>query len=449
MTVDEGAQLRRRPTGGHGPPGPEFASPRRRSSNFSDYSLNEARRNLRDDILNPGAGDGLQPHPQGNLSMIPLAFALLPAAAGLLFKNGSAVVTDAMLLVLAAVFLHWSVTQPWSWYHSAQEIRVREEQIAEKVFEDESEGDDPGRSTTPPPPSSLDDVPEDEETPPRRPRSANSRSQHTRKALQELYLHEVTALVSCFMFPPIAAYLLHAIRSQLSRPSEGLVSNYNLTIFLLAAEIHPLSHLFKLVQARTLHLQRIVSANLYQDESSMSSAVQVQELVQRLGDLEVRALSGELTAQNGTNPEKQARQEAAMVREVRNAIQPELDALNRAVRRYEKKATVLALQTESRLSAMDGRLNDAITLAAAAAKNSASRGNFSRWLADQFVWLIMMPFHGLVSLLILPFRGISALLGRSRKPYEKAHRDRRSSKSSSSSSRLPSSDRVPSRLSKR
>jgi hypothetical protein len=42
-----------------------------------------------------------------------LAFALLPAISGALFKNGSAIVTDIMLLGLAGVFLHWSVTQPW------------------------------------------------------------------------------------------------------------------------------------------------------------------------------------------------------------------------------------------------------------------------------------------------------------------------------------------------
>jgi hypothetical protein len=88
------------------------AASRRRSSTFSDYSLNEARRNLRDDILNPG-GVGLHNHDASNWSSMPLAFALLPALAGVVFKNGGAIVTDIMLLGLAAVFLHWSVSQPW------------------------------------------------------------------------------------------------------------------------------------------------------------------------------------------------------------------------------------------------------------------------------------------------------------------------------------------------
>jgi hypothetical protein len=88
-----------------------FEAPPRRSSNFSDYSLGEAR-----DLLNPRpTGVDIDiPHPESSsLASLSLAFALLPALAGSLFKNGSAVVTDIMLLGLSAVFLNWSVTQPW------------------------------------------------------------------------------------------------------------------------------------------------------------------------------------------------------------------------------------------------------------------------------------------------------------------------------------------------
>jgi hypothetical protein len=113
MTVDDSAQLRQRAAASQSSFDRSFDSPlRRRSSTFSDYSLNEARRNIRNDILNPGGLD-LDQHPSSNWAWIPLAFALLPAISGLLFKNGSSVVTDIMLLGLAAVFLHWSVTQPW------------------------------------------------------------------------------------------------------------------------------------------------------------------------------------------------------------------------------------------------------------------------------------------------------------------------------------------------
>ncbi|MDB5910530.1 MAG: hypothetical protein JWP34_4644 [Massilia sp.] len=113
MTVEDSPQLRQRPISGQASFDRSFDSPlRRRSSTFSDYSLNEARRNIRDDILNPG-GAALEQHASSNLAWLPLAFALLPAVSGLFFKNGSSLVTDIMLLALAAVFLHWSVTQPW------------------------------------------------------------------------------------------------------------------------------------------------------------------------------------------------------------------------------------------------------------------------------------------------------------------------------------------------
>jgi hypothetical protein len=113
MTVDESAGLRRRPTVSTSfPPSDSPVENRRHSLAFSDYSLNEARRNLQDDILNP-SGASLEHHEGSNWASVPLAFALLPAIGGLLFKNGSSVVTDVMLLGLAAIFLHWSVTQPW------------------------------------------------------------------------------------------------------------------------------------------------------------------------------------------------------------------------------------------------------------------------------------------------------------------------------------------------
>ena len=43
----------------------------------------------------------------------PLAFAILPAIVGLFVHNGSAFVTDVLLLGLAAIFLNWSVRLPW------------------------------------------------------------------------------------------------------------------------------------------------------------------------------------------------------------------------------------------------------------------------------------------------------------------------------------------------
>lgn len=307
----------------------------------------------------------------------------------------------------------------------------------------------------------LDDVPEVPEeggeapTPANKPAADRARNQVREEASRELYQHEVMALISCFLFPMLGAYLLHAIRAQLSRPSEGLVSNYNLTIFLLASEIRPLSHLIRLVQARTLHLQRTVHANPFREQSQTSAQVQV--VSRRLEELEARIATEESslanpTMQNGTgDSSSRSKHEAALVREVRNAIQPELDALNRAVRRYEKKATVLAFQTEARLGAIDTRLNDAISLAAAAAKHSAGQWSLVGWAFERLVWAATLPIQAAVALMTLPFRTASLLLGRGkRQAGERGARGGRSSKGGGGSqARVSSSDRMPGRVSKR
>jgi hypothetical protein len=120
-TVDESAQYRHRLPLNRISTSNEAPSPsasRRRSSNFSDYSLNEARRTFQsstDELLLPKpSATGTEPSDDSSAwHSAPLAFALLPAIGGMLFKNGSSVITDLMLLGLAAVFLNWSVRLPW------------------------------------------------------------------------------------------------------------------------------------------------------------------------------------------------------------------------------------------------------------------------------------------------------------------------------------------------
>lgn len=91
---------------------------RRRSSLFSD-NVSEARKSLRsstDDLLLPRVnGGGHFDHlaEPSHWHSVPLGLALLPAVGGLLFQDGSAVVTDITLLALAAIFLNWSVRLPW------------------------------------------------------------------------------------------------------------------------------------------------------------------------------------------------------------------------------------------------------------------------------------------------------------------------------------------------
>ena len=216
----------------------------------------------------------------------------------------------------------------------------------------------------------------------------------------------------CFIFPAGGAWLLHHIRGQLTRPSEGLVSNYNLTIFLLAAESRPLSHLIRLVQARTLHLQRTVATNAYSSTSSNMSSATANEIQDRLAEIEKHI------ADTSTNGPAIKSPTPDLVTQVRKTLQPDLDALNRAVRRYEKRATLLSLQTESRLQDLEKRLGDAITLAAAAERSSQSsrqrRGSgvglvFS--LFDDVAAVISLPIQICWTVATLPWRVTTSLVG--------------------------------------
>jgi len=341
---------------------------------------------------------------------------------------------------------------------------VREEALVELGLQDDGDDLDDIPETTPRRSQGFEDVLEG----PGASRNANipDTGAQARRALDELYLHEVCALLMSFTAPLLAAVLLHWVRDRLSRPSEALISNYNLAIFVLAAEIVPLSHLIKLVQARTLHLQRIVHSNPYRAETGL--ATQMQGVLHRLDDLQSRmitvsqtataaALGGSPAVSNDDTPESRnlAKHEAAVARSVRNSVQPEIDALNRAVRRYEKKATVLASLTESRLSAIDVRLNDAISLAAAAAKMNTSQWGLMAKLGaavlDQVAWLLALPMHLVISLCLLPVRTLTGLLGeRGRKQVGRISDDTRNGKRVREGlGRRTSGDRLPSRLTKR
>lgn len=414
---------------------------RRRSSTLSDFSLSEARRSFSHgtrNILNPSAAAIAQGTRDtfSVMSSLPLAFALLPALFGVFFEGGSAFITDFMLLALVFIFLRYTITQPWQWYHEAQEVRIRQEVGLEHVYEEESETETTVKMSSSA--MTLDEVPEEndgghetqtepehhEEYQARPSADRLSRTRVQEAAVNELYIHEVLALLSCFLSPVIGAYLLHAIRAQLTQRSEGLLTNFNISAFLLAAELRPISHALKLIQARTLHLQRIVQST----PVARSTTIQLEEMRSRMSQLELRASASEeasaaalasathLAKKPSNRPGADGgKDDAVLIREVRNAIQPELDALNRAVRRYEKKATVLALQTESRLGGLDVRLSDAIALAAAAAKQShmrASRwgfGAWASWLAEWVVTIVAAPYHVLMFCLMWPFRFVAGL----------------------------------------
>lgn len=334
------------------------------------------------------------------------------------------------------------------WYHAAQEVRTLEEHSIDLSLGADSDIDSQAKSQNTSGP--LDDVPEEGEGDEGHDSSSEKEEAREKQttaqrqaALKELYRHESLALASCFILPMLSAYLLHYIRGQLSRPSEGLVSNFNLTIFLLAAELRVLSHIITLVQSRTLHLQRIVQEGPFGQQAGTETLLE--EMLRRLERLETLSTSqSNVLAGHG---ESLGSTTATVSRDVRNTIQPDLDALNRAVRRYEKKATLLQLQTESRFSQMHAKLDDAISLAAAAVKNS-NRQSLFPWAWKLIVTMATFPFKALLEILALPLKPIVAFANRNKQPSASL-RPPRNKPGKPPASVKYNGDRVPTRIIKR
>ncbi|KAJ9268416.1 hypothetical protein DTO212C5_5568 [Paecilomyces variotii] len=380
----------------------------RRNSVLSD-SVSEARHSLRsstDGLLFPRASKDQVVdvrEEESHWHSAPLALALLPAIGGIFFKNGSAVITDVTLLGLAAIFLNWSVRLPWDWYRSAQGIRQRTSVDfgAQELMEEPTSIDEADEASSSKPGDRVHSSPKSD------PRLQQSAAVDT--ANKELRIHELAALASCFIFPVVGTWLLHAIRSKLSRPSEGLVSNYNLTIFLLASEIRPVSHLLKMVQARTLYLQRTVASSPFEDDKV--DANKVIDMAKRLEELEayVANNAAERLPDSGKAPESASASEtpqqvvAQLTSDVRKELQPELDALNRAMRRYEKRTTLTAFQTESEIQRLETRVQDAIALAAAAQRSTAgSHQRYALILLDWMCAIVVLPVQAIWTLASMP-----------------------------------------------
>jgi hypothetical protein len=133
---------------------------------------------------------------------------------------------------------------------------------------------------------------------------------------------ELLALTSCVAAPLIGGYLLHYIREFLSRPSEGLVSTFNITLFVMAAELRPAMKLMEMIKQRSLYLQRIVHKDML--ESNINNApVDIEPVNQKIMNLEntIEELRMSIVRVQGGREE--------VVTGVREGVRADVEALNR------------------------------------------------------------------------------------------------------------------------
>ncbi|KAI4663293.1 uncharacterized protein J4E78_003704 [Alternaria triticimaculans] len=372
------------------PSTPPTAAPRRRSSLVSD--LSDSRYSLRsssDNLLRAGGkndmGRHASPDEPSRWIALPVVAAVVPAIIGLTVENGADVATDVLILVLAGWFLHWSVKVPWDWYHEAQQRRYLNDDTDDATYDDtihEEEEDAPEVAE--------EQVGETQDSKVNTTADAPiSRAQ--KEAREALKRSEMLAFLGCFLGPLLGALLMHTIRGQLMR-AEGIVSDANLSIFLLIAEIPPVNRLIKMRTERILHLQRIVR----EAPREPVRPADTQQLSQRISELEGRLDSPQSANNNEVDVEK-------LSAEVRQTTQLQLDALNRAVRRYEKRHMAQSLQIEARFQDLEARLGDTLALAAAAARTGQRPGVIAMtlsWIAGTISYMLQVTWD----IAMYPFR---------------------------------------------
>lgn len=213
------------------------------------------------------------------------------------------------------------------------------------------------------------------------------------------------ALAMCFVGPLLGAYILHTIRSSLSNFGDELVSNMHLTLFVLGAELRPVRQTIRLVQARTLHLQKLVRQDPHAVEQIGQATLQ--DLSRRMNEIEV-SYSDTVAKHQSTSLAPPAVSTDSF-KQAQTAIQIQIDALTRAVRRYEKRTTAQTIQGEARLQDLESRLKDALSLAAVAAGASRNSGTFMtllNWLSS----IVVLPLQALQTVVLYPLNLASKTL---------------------------------------
>lgn len=168
--------------------------------------------------------------------------------------------------------------------------------------------------------------------------SKHMQTEHFKRTLitAELRRHELAGLIWVTLSPAIAGYTLQYSRYLLSN-MDKYINAFNITLFILAASIKPLSLIMVLLQERTLFLQSeaIVTEN------------QVQILQKRLGCLEKELF--------GLRKAFATKKDLGQVTE---EINPTLHQLAKALKRFEKRDISLRSWTEEQFTALDLKVRE-------------------------------------------------------------------------------------------
>ena len=346
-----------------------------------------------------------------------LVFFAVPVVAGFMFENGATYTMDVILIALAALMLYWSIETPWQWYQYARRLSVDEwseyHASDDAIYEESEEGEDGANGV-------YDEDAGTSSSKKSGPKSEDVDSKEEGFEWHTLRAYEVLSLASCFVSPALTSYALHEARQYLARPAGSPVENASFLLFVIAAELRPMRQVCKLLFAHTLYLQRVVTSyDVLEDNKLTTMTDDLKKQREEMAELKNR-LENLLPVSNGSPPimvETQPNRTppSSDVDSKVVTIQTQVNALNRAVRQYEKRAITQQLAVEGRLRGLEARINDSLTLAAAATRTNQKQNLVWDFLTS----LLLFPIHLLQTIFTWPLTMLSQcyrfLLGPRRK----------------------------------
>lgn len=163
--------------------------------------------------------------------------------------------------------------------------------------------------------------------------------EHAKRKLitAELRRHELAGLLWVVLSPAIAGYTLQYSRYLLSNV-DRYISAFNVTVFILAASIKPISHVMVLLQERTMFLQ----------SEALVSESQVQVLQTKMDLLEKELY--------GLRKAYATKKDLGQV--VTEDINPSLQQLAKALKRFEKRDLALRTWSEEQFTSIDHKVRE-------------------------------------------------------------------------------------------
>lgn len=172
------------------------------------------------------------------------------------------------------------------------------------------------------------------------------------------------------MGPLFGAALLHYVRSIMARPANGLITNFNVSIFVLAAELRPIKIAYTYLNGRSSTLQR---------ELTDVPPSHYENLLEKCSEFE------------------------SELRDLKETMQPNVDLsqIKTALRRFERHEAQLQLQYEEKLFTLERKMADLVRRPSVVSADSGAG------ISDVAGSIALLPFKAVWTFVTVPARLLS------------------------------------------